>query len=175
MAISFTYDADRARNAVLWLLKRHGRIDRLKLIKLVFLADRMHLKKYGRPIVGGRYCAMKHGPVSSELLAAVQQGALEGARTVDDVRVEGSADPDEDYLAQSDLEVLQQIDDDFGKLDTWLLRDHTHLFELWKNNFPGGNSSSTIPYEDFFLDADEGEKALLELIRDHSEAESLLR
>ena len=66
--IRFKYDADKAGQAILWLLHRHGgSMDKLKLIKLFFYADRLHLLRYGRPIVGGHYFAMNFGPVSSEL------------------------------------------------------------------------------------------------------------
>ena len=37
----------------------------MKAIKLIYLADRLHLRKYGRPIIGDMYWAMKLGPVGS--------------------------------------------------------------------------------------------------------------
>ncbi len=35
-------------------------VDKMKIIKLIWLADRLHLRKYGRTIVGDTYYAMKH-------------------------------------------------------------------------------------------------------------------
>ena len=46
-------------------LKKDGKINKMKAIKLIYLADRLHLRKYGRPIVGDIYWAMKLGPVGS--------------------------------------------------------------------------------------------------------------
>lgn len=43
-----------------------GRISRLKALKLLFFADRYHLRKYGRTVSGCTYYAMTHGPVASE-------------------------------------------------------------------------------------------------------------
>ncbi len=47
-------------------VKKDGRINKMKAIKLIFLADKLHLRKYGRPIVGDSYLAMKFGPVGSQ-------------------------------------------------------------------------------------------------------------
>ena len=47
MGVEFRYDQERAWNAVLWFLHQHGgALDFLKLIKLAFFADRLHLAKY---------------------------------------------------------------------------------------------------------------------------------
>jgi hypothetical protein len=37
----------------------------MKALKLIFLADRYHLCRYGRLITNDSYVAMKHGPVPS--------------------------------------------------------------------------------------------------------------
>ena len=42
-----------------------GTINRLKAIKLSWLADRLHLRKYGRPISYDKYSALPHGLVAS--------------------------------------------------------------------------------------------------------------
>ena len=48
--------------------KKNGKINKMKAIKLIYLADRYHLRKYGRPVVGDDYWAMKYGPVASSTL-----------------------------------------------------------------------------------------------------------
>lgn len=40
-------------------------LDRVKLMKLLWAADRYHVRKYGRLILPSKYCAMRHGPVNS--------------------------------------------------------------------------------------------------------------
>ncbi len=40
----------------------------MKLIKLLYLADREALARWGRPITTDSYVSMKHGPVLSEVL-----------------------------------------------------------------------------------------------------------
>src|SRR5450755_3821683 len=43
-----------------------GSINKLKALKLLFFADRYHLRKFGRPVSECAYFAMQHGPVASE-------------------------------------------------------------------------------------------------------------
>jgi Antitoxin SocA-like, Panacea domain len=42
------------------------RLNKMKALKLLFFADRYHLRKYGRPVSECAYFATKHGPVASE-------------------------------------------------------------------------------------------------------------
>lgn len=172
MGIEFEFDSERATNAVLWLLSRHGRLDRIKLLKLVLLADLRHLRKYGRPIVGGHYFAMEFGPVASELYDAVKRGTIPGTR-LDGHQIESVARPDEDYLSETDTEVLREVNEKFGNWDSFRLSDLTHRLEAWKKNFQGGKSSYPIAYEEFFSSSEEHQRAL-ELIKDIQEAENAL-
>ncbi len=179
MTISFTFDPVKSVEVVRWWVSRHGgSMDRIKLVKLIFLADREHLARHGRPIVGGRYVAMKHGPVSSELLDLVRGKVIvEGSGiSVNGYQVSVQGTVDEEQLSESDLEVLQEVDDRFGRTDQWRLVDLTHTMEAWKKNYPDPESSEShdLPYEDFFLDLDPGSRAMLDIIRENEEAEELL-
>ena len=40
----------------------------MKLVKLIYLIDRMSLDRRGIPAVGGDYLSMRNGPVTSEVL-----------------------------------------------------------------------------------------------------------
>ncbi|KJU85736.1 hypothetical protein MBAV_002070, partial [Candidatus Magnetobacterium bavaricum] len=51
--------------AVFYILSKIGSTDKLKLIKLIFLADKYHLINYGRTITNDSYLAMEYGPVGS--------------------------------------------------------------------------------------------------------------
>lgn len=44
---------------------RHRYLTQYDIVKTIFLADRAHLNKYGRPITYDNYVAMKDGPVPS--------------------------------------------------------------------------------------------------------------
>ena len=170
--IRFRYDPAKAREAVLWLLKHHnGKLGKMSLAKLLFLADREHLFRYGRPIIGARYAAMQHGPIPSEVLDDFKRGEAQGNRPVP-FRVEGNLvvaerAADEAQLSQSDLEVLQQIDSRFGGWSASRLRRYTHSLKAYKKNCPDphANTRHWLPYEDFFLDAPDDE--MLDIIREY--------
>lgn len=64
-----TPNIDRIVEAVLFLVgeadARSVPVTQYDLVKSLFLADRAHLNKYGRPITFDNYVAMTHGPVPS--------------------------------------------------------------------------------------------------------------
>jgi len=179
--IKFPYERARAEQAVLWLLHRHGgAMDVLKLTKLLFLADREHLAHYGRPIMGGQYSAMPYGPVPSVFYDEVNRkkqpvsGLFKRERDGD--RVSALAPVNEDYLSESDIEVLKHIDQTFGGWDPFRLRDFTHQLRAWRENFKEGSGkrSFPIPYEDFFLDLNTEDQKLLAVIHEDAEARAAL-
>lgn len=62
-------NAPRIVNSILFVLTEAGQkglaVTQYDIVKTVFLADRAHLNKYGRPITYDDYVAMKFGPVPS--------------------------------------------------------------------------------------------------------------
>lgn len=65
--IRFRFNPEKAVQVVLWVLNNKDGINKHKLAKILFFADRYHFNNYGRPVVGGRHSAMKYGPVHSEI------------------------------------------------------------------------------------------------------------
>ncbi len=177
MTITFRFNHTKAYQAALWFLYRHGgALDKLMVIKLIFFADRWHLAKYGRPIVGGRYCAMQWGPVCSELLDDMKkiEGGKDAPISVRGVEVTARASLNEEVLSESDIEALKATEEEYGAYNTFGLSNITHSLKAWRKNYPGHNkkTSRTLPYEDFFLDLDDD--AMLEIIREDQEARDLL-
>jgi len=62
------FDHKKATQALNFFAKRAGgKITKLNALKLIYLADRYHLRKYGRPIFSDTYWAMPYGPVASSV------------------------------------------------------------------------------------------------------------
>ncbi len=57
-----------AQMAAVFADKQGGMINILKLVKLLYLADRESLQKHGNPISFDRLVSMDHGPVLSRTL-----------------------------------------------------------------------------------------------------------
>ena len=175
--IKFDYDPQAAREVVLWFLNKHGgKLDILKLVKLIFLADREHLFRYGRTIVGGFYVAMQHGPVPSNLYDDLKDAKQFPDKHPYDFSGEyqltAKESFDEDEFSESELEILEMIDSEFGKMDPFKLRDLTHELKAYQKNYPDINQKTSNPmsYEDFFLDT--VDKDMLDLILEDVEVKS---
>jgi uncharacterized phage-associated protein len=63
------FNERKATQAAAYLLKRRGgKMSYMKLIKLLYFADRVALSRFGRPITTDRYVSMDRGPVLSHIL-----------------------------------------------------------------------------------------------------------
>jgi len=175
--ISFPYNPNKAAQAILWLLNsNHGSMDKLKLVKLIFYADRAHLSKYGRPIVGGNYVAMPHGLVSSPMLDSINSATPEASLpfVLRDNYICLKETIGYDELSESDREILQEVLDKYGHYNPWQLRDLTHELQAYKKNYPDptANTSRPLSYDDFFLDLKSTE--MLDIIRERQEVVDFL-
>src|SRR5437870_7012187 len=74
--MSFKFDSKKAIEASAALLRMapHRRMDRKRLLALLYIADRESMKRTCRPVVGGRLIALKHGPIHSEVYDLIKGG-----------------------------------------------------------------------------------------------------
>lgn len=121
--------------------KEGGQINKMKALKLVFFADRYHLRKYGRLLTNDSYMAMEHGPVPSTtkdiaesndyLNDDIKKYSQEFVDPIDNLTLSSTNNVDESVLSESDLEALNFAWDTFGHLDQFELRDVTHHYPEW--------------------------------------------
>ncbi len=57
------FNEEKTLNAMVYLAGQTGKIDLYLLMKMLYLADRAHIVKWGRTITGDRYKKMDLGPV----------------------------------------------------------------------------------------------------------------
>lgn len=154
--------------------KAGGCINKMKAYKLIWLADRYHLRKFGRPIIYDRYYAMKHGPVAS----SVRDIANENLRHIelkpglgqsrkyvnhflhndDSYHISSLGKPDLQYFSRSDLEAMDFVYKKYGGLNQYELRDLSHKYPEWKKfeaDFERGTKRRTMSLLDFFEDPDD--------------------
>ena len=147
-----------AQMAAYLLGKERGRMNYVKLIKLLYLTDREAMKRYGHPISGDRYVSMTHGPVLSQTFNFIK-GAAKSAEHGWNYWIADKANfavqlkhkairESLDELSDADIEVLAAVHAKFGKMDQWKLVDYCHRYcKEWQD--PNG-SSIPIAYEDIF-------------------------
>jgi len=133
-------------------------VDKLKVIKLLWIADRYHLMKYGRTISSDRYHAMPHGPVASQMYSSIQPVSDDYTAKylkTEKHSIRSLADCDFSVFSQSDLDVLEQVWETFGELNGKQLRLMSHEFPEWKKfeeqlNSPVRLNSFPMDMRDFF-------------------------
>lgn len=65
--MSYILEKDKSIAVILFILNALEHSDIHKLCKIIYFADQKHLARYGRPITGDWYVAMKDGPVPSNI------------------------------------------------------------------------------------------------------------
>ena len=115
----------------------------MKLIKLLYLADREALGRWGRSITGGVYVAMPHGPVLSQVLDLIseQQDPALGERfwsryISEPEHYEVSLtqrDIPGDLLSEAEDELLDEVFAKFGHMTRWEIRDFVHTLPEWRD------------------------------------------
>jgi uncharacterized phage-associated protein len=162
MATNLLFDERRAAQAAAFLLfMAGGRLQVLKLMKLLYLAERLSLQRYGNPLTGDRLVSLPRGPALSMTLELINgaSSSPEGWESWISSREDHQVtlvDPDRvrslenlTHLSEADIEVLQETWKNFGRMEQNQLIEYTHN-ELpeWKD--PEG-SSLPIRYGDLFV------------------------
>jgi uncharacterized phage-associated protein len=138
----------------------------MKLLKLLYLADRKALLELGRPITFDRYVSMKHGPVLSQVydLMVAEEAPEEHSYWREhvsgpdkySVRLLGEAP--RGALSPAQEGMIDEVYTEFGRMDRWKLVEFTHSLPEWQD--PHG-SSPPIPLRDVLraggVDDDEAE------------------
>lgn len=152
------YNPLKAAQTIAFFAMQEGHaINILKVIKLVYLADKESVRVRGFPIQQEARVSMPHGPVNSVTLDWVngsyrdngewssvlndksnhRVGCCDATLTIDDL----------DELSVRELRIMQDVWDQFGHMDGFQLADWTHdpnNVPEWEN--PNG-SSVPIPLE----------------------------
>lgn len=127
------------------------RMKLIKLMKLMYLAERQSMQLYGEPMIGDSLYSMDHGPVLSTTLNLIN-GMTKSAEGGWDYWISDRADhrvalktsvddPRKELLelSDADLEILNTVWDKFGGMDAFKLAELTHqICPEWQD--PKGSS-----------------------------------
>lgn len=154
------YNERKAAQIAAWFLRQQGgRMPHLKLIKLMYLADRQALAEHGFPLSGDSVVAMPHGPVLSLTLNYIN-GDLESGEDgweawISDrenyevaLRERPQGHDKLDELSPADVDILTGVWKRFGGMTKFQISDYTHDHcPEWQD--PQG-SSFPIPFSRIF-------------------------
>lgn len=129
------FNERKAAEMAAFLLQRAGgKLNVLKLTKLLYLAERESMNLHGFPICGDRMVSMPKGPVLSGTLDLTSGNtisphweALIEDREHHDVRLRTPVErTDLCELSDSAISVMEKVWEKFGQMDQWQLVKFTH-------------------------------------------------
>jgi len=135
--VTFRFNTRKAtETASLFIQREGGRLNVMKLVKLIYLLDRHSIAKRGIPVVGGVYYSMRNGPVTSELLDIVNAGKLAcdsdssweqfiSDRNGHEVALLGEP-PSINAVSESEIRLVDEIYAAHGSKNQWEIRDWCH-------------------------------------------------
>lgn len=142
-------------------------LGKIKLMKLFYYLDFLHIKRYGVSVTGDSYIHLEKGPVPSSIMNLITELVAdpESSRLSDDIaithpagttrmlKIEGLrafTEKDKDLFGLSEIEMLETVVKRFGDDSTDQVVDASHAESPWKETGYG----QAIPYELAAHDAD---------------------
>lgn len=153
--MSWYFDPHRVTQAAAFLVNCSGakRMQYLKLLKLLYFADRESLREKGYPITGDEAYAMDYGPVLTRVYAYIKCQIRAGAdvwsryfRTFG-YDIELVDEPGTGDLSKYDRRILAQVYEKYKDRDGFDLRHLSHDFPEWKETYEESGASKPIPIE----------------------------
>jgi len=152
----FQFEQDKALQAMAYIVKRLGSVEKVKLMKLMYLADKQHFLREGYPITGDRQCAMPYGPVPSATLDLLNGNWADPNLALRSLHLNDNTvmlrhDPGVGTLSAQELATLDEILAQYGDAHRWSLVDALHELPEYKETYANavarGKRAGIIPYE----------------------------
>ncbi len=137
--LNHLFNEKKAAQAAAYFLFRAGKpLPVVKLMKLLYLAERRSFEKYAAPMIGDKLVSMEHGPVLSRVynhmngeIPSVDKGweywiSDRAGHELELRRQVRSPENELLELSDADQEVLEETWKKFGRMNQWRLRDYTH-------------------------------------------------
>lgn len=151
--MKFRFNFEKTLQAAGALLGRDGnKMSRLRLLKLLYIADRELLAAKGRPITGDRVFAMKFGPVLDRTYNLIKgleprAGVWDEFIHSDGYAVELRKDPGLDDLSRAEIAKLDEVSERYRDVDDEDLSMLTHSFTEWVKH-AASDGVQEIPWQD---------------------------
>ena len=117
----YRMDYEKAIEAMVWLANKNPGIDIYHVAKILYYAEKTHLNRYGKPIIGATYIRMEFGQVPSEVRDLITKNAwMVDPDYLDrfSAAIEVNKEPydklkplrnaDLDYFSDTDIECLEE-------------------------------------------------------------------
>lgn len=145
--ITFQFDRTKAIEVLLYLAQKVSVPNVYGICKMLYLADKASLEKYGRFLFGDSYVAMKEGGTPSNVYDLLKRLRREPTT---ELKVDGNLvialrQADLDHLSESDIECLNQTIDKYGKPANWSDRKRACHDDAWQMAWNRRGISGSTP------------------------------
>lgn len=131
MSPEYIFDDRKATQVAAMLLKlAGGKMQYLKLLKLMYLIDRKAMETIQSPVTNDLYCSMKCGPVLSNTYDVIKEKSLQIDYWNTYIQRSGKnhislihSCPDSE-LSDEEVEIIEKIYKEFGHWEQWHLVDN---------------------------------------------------
>jgi hypothetical protein len=149
-AARFEFNEMKATAAAAVLLKLdNGVMDYMRLIKLLYIAEREALNRWGKPIVGDTYSSLDQGPILSTTLDLCKYQSrgvwASQIKRIGMRAVQLYSEPDLGPLSEAEVALLEEVSRVNREKDQYQLSEETHRFREWKD--PKGSRVEILPEE----------------------------
>lgn len=166
------FNYKKATQALNYLVEANGGVlNKMKAIKFIWLADRLHIRKYGRMITSDVYFALPFGPVASTTRNILELNEVfltkiefdycsEFIENSDKYNFSSRKEPNLKVFSKTDIETLKIVLNQYNNLTEFQLSDLSHSFPEWKRYESSLNAKLASRFEidinDFFIDIEDG-------------------
>jgi len=133
----------KAIEAIVWLADKKPRIDIYHIAKVLYYAEKTHLNKYGRPIIGDTYIKMPYGQVPSGVRDLITKNPwldindseyFSKSLSVDEKtnrKLTALRKPKIKYFSDTDIECLKEALKKYGDVPFNKLKEMSHQEKSW--------------------------------------------
>ncbi|MCX6384722.1 MAG: Panacea domain-containing protein [Actinobacteria bacterium] len=144
-----SYDIEKLIDILTIFSKNNQDLTKLRIVKLLYFIDKLHLQKYGRVVLNDRYYKLPKGPIPSltlnllneffdpEFAYAVKNHKIDKSKISHFLEATGSyrlkikKESDFESLSKSELEIIDEVLKIYGLLDTDKIVDMSHKDATW--------------------------------------------
>jgi len=176
--MSYRMNYEKAIEVMVWLANKNPGIDIYHVAKILYYAEKTHLNRYGRPIIGATYIKMEFGQVPSEIRDLITKNAwvvepdhlekFSAAIKIDKEphdKLNSLRNADLKYFSDTDIECLEESLNKHGNLSFAQLKKISHEERTWINT----EQNEKIDYLLMVDEDNEDKKEIIEDIRTSSQ------
>ena len=126
--LRFDFDIDKAVEIIVYLARRVKEPTILRIFKLIYLAEKLHLERYGVMLCNDRYDALQYGPAPRNIYDIINEaryvdryGFQVQERDIEVLREENSG-----HISEATRRCLDEVLERFGDVPIGRLVEESH-------------------------------------------------